>query len=52
MHEWYIRKQDTIKAAAINKHENLPTCFLKGNQIMESDSLMEGGFLSFQEVVL
>lgn len=38
MHERYIRKQDIMKAAAINKHENLPTCFLKENQIMESDS--------------
>lgn len=46
--KWHIRKQDIMKAAAINKHENLPTCFLNGNQIMESDSLTEDGFLSFQ----
>lgn len=50
--EWHIRKRDVMKAAAINKHENLPTCFLKGNQIMESASLMEDGFLYFQAAVL
>lgn len=54
MHEihMHIRKQDIMKAAAINKPENLPTYFLEGNQIMESDSLTEDGFLSFQAVVL
>lgn len=50
--KWYIRKQDITKAAAINKHENLPTHFLTGNQIMESASFMENGFLSFQALVL
>ena len=48
----HIGKQDIMKAAAINKHENLPTYFLKGNQIMESASLTENGFLSFQALVL
>lgn len=50
--KWHIGKQDIMKAAAINKHENLPTYFLKGNQIMESASLTENGFLSFQALVL
>lgn len=50
--KWHIRKQDIMKAAAINKHENLPTFFFKGNQIMESASLMEKAFLCFQALVL
>ena len=50
--KWHVRKQDIMKAAAINKHETLPTYFLQGNQIMESVSLIENGFLSFQALVL
>lgn len=50
--KWHTGKQDITKAKAINKHENLPTYFLKENQIMESASLTENGFLSFQALVM